>query len=148
MFIPYVLAGEGSAVRHMEMNCGWDMLGQDSHLLPSFSGVYSIPSIVHFLRSGSQWRCEQFLLTQGCRVTHPSWYNVLLQIPVDNAFPRCDVAWCSQHHSMLILLEMLSKWCHGNRTDNQKWLSKVFFTSAEGRFADKRSGSKHTEWEV
>lgn len=31
-----------------------------------------------------------------------------------------------------ITLEMLSKQCQGNRTDNQKWISKVVSTSAEG----------------
>ena len=60
---------------------------------------------------------------------------------------ECSTASSGSIHGGVVL-EMLSKWCHGNRTDNQKWLSKVFFTSAEGRFADKRSGSKHTEWEV
>ena len=52
-----------------------------------------------------QWdpmETEQFPLTQGYEVTHPSWQNVPLQILVDNSFPRHNGALCSQQHSTLI----------------------------------------------
>lgn len=84
------------------------MLDQDSHFLPCFSDVCSILSIVHGRGSGLQQdngvpvEIEQLHLSQGYKVTYLSWWDVTLQILVDNAFPGCDGAWCSHEHSMLI----------------------------------------------
>lgn len=98
LFIPYMLAGGDSTVRCEEMAGGWNMPDQDPHLLCSFNGACSILGGMCFSRSSLQQdnriprEIESFLFTQGCKVTHPSQWNVPLQILVDNAFDRCDGA--------------------------------------------------------
>lgn len=42
-------------------------------------------------------------LPGGARVRYPSQWDISLQIPVGNFFPRCDEAYCSQQHSMLLI---------------------------------------------
>lgn len=111
-------AGQGrQLVRHEEIQWGWDIPDQDFHLLPSFNGVCFIPCIVHFNKSSLQMdkgipvEIEWLPLTQVYSVSHLSWWNVLLQIPVDNAFPRCDGSWCSQWHSTLFHGESQGNGC-------------------------------------
>ena len=43
--------------------------------------------------------------------------------------------------ALLWMLEMLSKLCCRNRTDNQKWLHKVVFTSTEGQATEEGLGA-------
>lgn len=59
------------------------MPGQDSHLVPSFSDMWSIPGIVCFQRSSLQQdngvlvETGYFSLTQESEVTHPSQRDIL-----------------------------------------------------------------------
>lgn len=115
--IPYILAKGGSNVRCEETDWVGDMPDQDSHLLPSFNGEYSIPGIVGFNRFGLQQDNgipvgnEQLPLTQGCKVIHLFQRDISWQILVDNIFPRCDGTWCSQQHSIFIHSESQGSRC-------------------------------------
>ena len=54
VYIPSMLGGRNSIVRHEEMDCGQDIPEQNSHLLPCFNGACSIPGKMDFNRSSLQ----------------------------------------------------------------------------------------------
>lgn len=104
---PCVLARGGSAVGREEMDWGHDVAAQDPHLFPSSKGACSVPGIMHFSRSALEQdheipaQREQFPLTQAGEVTHPSWWDILLQIPVDATLPTCDGLSVLGHNTLI-----------------------------------------------
>lgn len=108
---PYMLAGGDGTVKSEEMDWGHHVAAQHPHLFSSSSGAYSVPGIMHFSRSALEQdreipgEREQVSLTQACEVTHPTWWDISLQIPVDDTLPTCDGAWCSQRRNTLMCKE-------------------------------------------
>lgn len=77
------------------------------HLLPSFHSACSIPGVTGFNSlslqqdSGTQWRWSKSPSPLGVHSNSPSWWEVPLQILVDNAFPGV-MGCCFQQHNILI----------------------------------------------
>ena len=81
-----------------------DMPDQNPHLLLIFSVCVSFHRYSVFVQvqlAIGQKDPSSSSSPRGGKVIHPLWWDIQVWIPVENAFPKLDEAWCSQQHSTL-----------------------------------------------